>query len=68
MGSTQMLSTETLHKDVVYCCKDLVGKGLSWPEIESMIWMRYIHYAITYASEIHCWIEEAKNEKKVLEA
>ena len=48
-----MLSTETLHKDMVYWSKDPVGKGLSCPEIDSFIWTRYIHYAITYASEIH---------------
>ena len=29
LGSTQMLSTETLHKDMIYWSKDLVGKGLS---------------------------------------
>ena len=48
-----MLSTETLHKEVVYCCQDLVRRGFTWPEVESYVWMQYGYYAITYASEIN---------------
>ena len=63
-----MLSTETLHKEVVYCCQDLVRRGFTWSEVESYVWMQYGYYAITYASEINRWIEEAHEQTKVLQA
>ena len=63
-----MLSTESLHKDVVYCCQDLIRRGLTWSQVESHIWMHYAYYAITHAPEIHRWIEEAREQTKVLRA
>ena len=50
-----MLSTETLHKDMIYWSKDLVGKGLSWPETESFIWLRA--YSVRW--KIECLVQKS---------
>ena len=58
-----MMSSEQLHRDVVEFCISQRLLGLSWLEIEALVWRTYLNYGLSFACEFHDWINEAKAKR-----
>lgn len=55
-----MLTTEQLHRDVVHYGLTKRLAGYAWTDIEASVWRHYLYYGLSYAHELHDWIEEAR--------